>query len=140
MPHLPGRAREGFFAGFPFAIAGGTPAARLGEALIAVDNAMAFDDSAGKRALPCRQPLRNKRKWDFPDADQSGCPQAGGGVFAERGLTLSQAFHLFLQQSINVGGLPFLVVRDGGKRSGARPSGAFSMPYEKGRNLLGGKE
>ena len=36
-------------------------------------------------------------------------------VFAECGLTLSQAFHLFLQQSINVGGLPFLVVRDAGK-------------------------
>ena len=27
----------------------------------------------------------------------------------------AQAFHLFLQQSINVGGLPFLVVRDGGE-------------------------
>ena len=36
-------------------------------------------------------------------------------IFAECGLTLSQAFHLFLQQSINVGGLPFLVVRDGGE-------------------------
>ena len=35
-------------------------------------------------------------------------------VFAECGLTLSQAFHLFLQQSINVGGLPFLVVKDAG--------------------------
>jgi addiction module RelB/DinJ family antitoxin len=36
-------------------------------------------------------------------------------IFAECGLTLSQAFHLFLQQSINVGGLPFLIVRDGGE-------------------------
>ena len=36
-------------------------------------------------------------------------------VFAECGLTLSQAFHLFLQQSINVGGLPFLVVKDAGE-------------------------
>lgn len=36
-------------------------------------------------------------------------------IFSECGLTLSQAFHLFLQQSINVGGLPFLVVRDGGE-------------------------
>ena len=33
-------------------------------------------------------------------------------VFAECGLTMSEAFHTFLQQSINVGGLPFLVVRD----------------------------
>lgn len=36
-------------------------------------------------------------------------------VFASCGLTLSQAFHLFLQQSINVGGLPFLVVDDAGE-------------------------
>ena len=36
-------------------------------------------------------------------------------VFGECGLTLSQAFHLFLQQSINVGGLPFLVVNDAGE-------------------------
>ena len=36
-------------------------------------------------------------------------------VFSECGLTLSQAFHLFLQQSINVGGLPFLVVKDAGE-------------------------
>ena len=35
-------------------------------------------------------------------------------VFDSCGLTLSQAFHLFLQQSINVGGLPFLVVNDAG--------------------------
>ena len=40
--------------------------------------------------------------------------QQAESVFAECGLTLSQAFHLFLQQSINVGGLPFLVVRDAG--------------------------
>lgn len=33
-------------------------------------------------------------------------------VFADCGLTMSEAFHTFLRQSINVGGLPFLVVRD----------------------------
>ena len=33
-------------------------------------------------------------------------------VFADCGLTMSEAFHAFLKQSINVGGLPFLLVSD----------------------------
>lgn len=33
-------------------------------------------------------------------------------VFSDCGLTMSEAFHAFLKQSINVGGLPFLLVTD----------------------------
>ena len=33
-------------------------------------------------------------------------------IYAKSGLTLTDAFNLFLQQSINVQGLPFLVIAD----------------------------
>ena len=35
------------------------------------------------------------------------------GILADCGLTLTEAFNAFLQQTINVGGLPFLMTKDG---------------------------
>lgn len=37
------------------------------------------------------------------------------GILADRGLTLTEAFNAFLQQTINVGGLPFLLTKNGDK-------------------------
>lgn len=37
------------------------------------------------------------------------------GILADCGLTLTEAFNAFLQQIINVGGLPFLLTKDGDK-------------------------
>lgn len=36
-------------------------------------------------------------------------------ILADCGLTLTDAFNAFLQQTINVGGLPFLLTKDSGK-------------------------
>ena len=35
------------------------------------------------------------------------------GILADCGLTLTEAFNAFLQQTLNVGGLPFLMTKDG---------------------------
>lgn len=37
------------------------------------------------------------------------------GILADCGLTLTEAFNAFLQQTINVGGLPFMLTKDGDK-------------------------
>ena len=37
------------------------------------------------------------------------------GILADCGLTLTEAFNAFLQQTLNVGGLPFLMTKDGDK-------------------------
>jgi addiction module RelB/DinJ family antitoxin len=88
----------------------------MGKRQNAIDNAIAFATLASERIPPMPTATRKPTKSStFQLRINPDIRHQAESVFAECGLTLSQAFHLFLQQSINVGGLPFLVVRDAGK-------------------------
>lgn len=64
-------------------------------------------------------------------------------LYAKNGLTLTQAINIFIQQSINVGGLPFKVTSDNAELLKAQSMKKLMQELEIGKNsgeLVGEEE
>ena len=55
-------------------------------------------------------------------------------IYAKNGLTLTQAINIFIQQSINVGGLPFSVTEDNAEYIKAQSMKRVMQELEDGKN------
>ncbi|MGN1458515.1 MAG: type II toxin-antitoxin system RelB/DinJ family antitoxin [Acutalibacteraceae bacterium] len=55
-------------------------------------------------------------------------------IYAKNGLTLTQAINIFIQQSINVGGLPFSVTEDNAEYIKAQSMKRLMQELENGKN------
>lgn len=55
-------------------------------------------------------------------------------IYAKNGLTLTQAINIFIQQSINVGGLPFSVTEDNAEYIKAQSMKRLMQELEDGKN------
>lgn len=55
-------------------------------------------------------------------------------IYAKNGLTLTQAINIFIQQSINVGGLPFNVTEDNAEYIKAQSMKILMQELENGKN------
>ncbi|MDD6489261.1 MAG: type II toxin-antitoxin system RelB/DinJ family antitoxin [Clostridia bacterium] len=55
-------------------------------------------------------------------------------IYAKNGLTLTQAINIFIQQSINVGGLPFSVTEDNAEYIKAQSMKRLMQELEYGKN------
>lgn len=69
---------------------------------------------------------------DVSNAHQSGNQAGGGECFSNYGLSLTEAFNIFLQQSLNSNGFPFLLSPENAEYMRSKAAAQLMAEIDKG--------